>query len=269
MPEQIQPHDCSKNRGFHFPLVHFALAGFGGFEAIYDYKNGYVQYTTSQVSYNTDCCGLSFQIHRVNIPNVRVDNYFRVAFAVANITELALVNVPVLLVSALVTDRIAVAQWGLTRVIASLVRGLCLQVTLPLGAELGHDHAIGDKERLRRLYAQGSAFVTALACLVVAALLPFWPDFFALWTHGSIPYDGPLAVTLLLGSAASMEIAGPGVIRQTGNYQRIAFGEVFASFAGVARYRGHGLGGRWQAVVSGDCGMLLVVFGEGNGEERD
>lgn len=122
-------------------------------------------------------------------------------FAVANVTELALVNVPVLLVSALVTNRVAVAQWGLTRVIASLVRGLCLQVTLPLGAELGHDHAIGDRERLRRLYAHGSVFVTGLASLIVAGLLPFWPDFFALWTHGSIPYDGPLAVTLLLGSA--------------------------------------------------------------------
>ncbi|MBR0688897.1 hypothetical protein JQ594_23435 [Bradyrhizobium manausense] len=123
-------------------------------------------------------------------------------FAIANITELALVNVPVLLVSALVTDRVAVVQWGLTRVVASLVRGLCLQTALPLGAELGHDHAIGDTERLRRFYAYGSAFVTGLACLVVAGFLPFWPDFFALWTHGSIPYDGPLAVTLLLGSAA-------------------------------------------------------------------
>ncbi|MGY3234764.1 O-antigen/teichoic acid export membrane protein [Bradyrhizobium sp. USDA 4448] len=123
-------------------------------------------------------------------------------FAVASFTELALVNVPVLLVSALVADRVAVAQWGLTRVIASLVRGLCLQLTLPFGAELGHDYAIGDNERLRRHYAYGSVFVTGLACLVVAGMLPFWPDFFALWTHGSIPYDGPLAVTLLLGSAA-------------------------------------------------------------------
>ncbi|MDA9499810.1 hypothetical protein [Bradyrhizobium sp. CCBAU 11357] len=124
-----------------------------------------------------------------------------VPFAVANITELALVNVPVLLVSALVTNRVAVAQWGLTRVIASLVRGLCLQAALPLAAELGHDHAIGDKDRLRRLYAHGSVFVTGLACVIVAGLLPFWPDFFALWTHGSIPYDAPLTVTLLLGSA--------------------------------------------------------------------
>ncbi|MGL9620832.1 hypothetical protein QRQ56_22720 [Bradyrhizobium sp. U531] len=122
-------------------------------------------------------------------------------FAVANITELALVNVPVLLVSALVTNRVAVAQWGLTRVIASLVRGLCLQVTLPIAAELGHDYAVGDKERLSWLYAHGSVFVTGLACLIVAGLLPFWPDFFALWTHGSIPYDEPLTVTMLLGSA--------------------------------------------------------------------
>lgn len=123
-------------------------------------------------------------------------------FAVANTAELALVNIPVLLVSALVADRVAVAQWGLTRVISTMVRGLCLQVTLPIAAELGHDYAIGDKERLRRLYAYGSVFVMGLACLMVAGLLPFWTDFFALWTHDSIPYDAPLTVTLLLGSAA-------------------------------------------------------------------
>jgi O-antigen/teichoic acid export membrane protein len=123
-------------------------------------------------------------------------------FAVANLTELALVNVPMLLVSVLVTDRVAVTQWGLTRVIASLVRSLCLQAALPLAAELGHDHAIGDKQRLQRVYATGSVLVTVLACVIVAGLLPFWGDFFALWTHGSVPYDAPLAVTLLLGSAA-------------------------------------------------------------------
>lgn len=124
-------------------------------------------------------------------------------FAVSNTAELVLVNAPVLLVSALVIDRVAVAQWGLTRVIAGLVRALCLQATLPLAAELGHDYAVGDRERLSRLYASGSVLVTAIASLVVAGLLPFWPDFFALWTHGTIPYDGPLAVTLLLGSVAA------------------------------------------------------------------
>lgn len=131
-----------------------------------------------------------------------VAGQFRLAFpfAVASATELALLNAPVLLVSAFVSDRVAVAQWGLTRVIAGLLRALCTQTTLPLAAELGHDHAIGQKEQLRDLYARGSAFVTLLASVVISGLLPFWPDFFALWTHGSVPYDRSLTITLLIGT---------------------------------------------------------------------
>lgn len=121
-------------------------------------------------------------------------------FAIAGGTEIALLNLPVLLVSALVVDRVAVAQWGLTRVVAGLLRALCTQATLPLAAELGHDHAVGDKERLQHLYARGSVFVTLLASVVISGLLPFWPDFFALWTHGSIPYDPVLTITLLIGT---------------------------------------------------------------------
>jgi O-antigen/teichoic acid export membrane protein len=123
-------------------------------------------------------------------------------FAVAGATELALLNLPVLLVSALVSDRVAVAQWGLTRVIAGLVRSLCVQTTLPLAAELGHDFAVGLKDQLRSLYARGSVFVTVQASVVVSGLLPFWPDFFALWTHGAVPYDPGLAITLLIGTGA-------------------------------------------------------------------
>jgi O-antigen/teichoic acid export membrane protein len=121
-------------------------------------------------------------------------------FAVAGATELALLNLPVLLVSAFVTDRVAVAQWGLTRVIAGLVRSLCIQTTLPLAAELGHDYAVGLKGRLGSLYARGSVFVTVQASVVVSGLLPFWPDFFALWTRGAVPYDPALAITLLIGT---------------------------------------------------------------------
>jgi len=123
-------------------------------------------------------------------------------FAVAGATEQALLNLPVLLVSAFVSDRVAVAQWGLTRVIAGLLRLLCVQTTLPLAAELGHDYAVGLKDQLRSLYARGSMFVTVLASLVVSGLLPFWEDFFALWTHGAIPYDRALVITLLIGTGA-------------------------------------------------------------------
>jgi hypothetical protein len=123
-------------------------------------------------------------------------------FAIAGGTEIALQNLPVLFVSAIVADRIAVAQWGLTRVVAGLVRGLCLQATLPIAAELGHDRAIGAKQALQRLYARGSVLVTLLASVVVSALLAFWPDFFALWTHGVIPYEPLLMLTLLIGAQA-------------------------------------------------------------------
>ena len=123
-------------------------------------------------------------------------------FGLAGATELALLNLPMLLVSALVSDRVAVAQWGLTRVVAGLLRALCLQTTLPLAAELGHDHAVGATDRLRSLYARGSVFVAVLASAVVSGLLAFWQDFFALWTHGAIPYDPPLTTTLLIGTSA-------------------------------------------------------------------
>ena len=122
-------------------------------------------------------------------------------FAVAAATELVLLNLPVLLVSALVSNRVSVAQWGLTRVAAGLLRTLCVQTTLPLAAELGHDYAVGLKEQLRSLYARGSVFVTLLASVVVSGLLPFWQDFFALWTHGAIPYDELLTITLLVGAS--------------------------------------------------------------------
>jgi O-antigen/teichoic acid export membrane protein len=77
-----------------------------------------------------------------------------------------------------------------------------VQVTLPLAAELGHDRAIGDREALRRLYARASVLVTLVASLVISGLLAFWQDFFTLWTHGTIPYDRALTLTLLIGAEA-------------------------------------------------------------------
>jgi O-antigen/teichoic acid export membrane protein len=129
-------------------------------------------------------------------------------FAIAGSTEIALTNLPVLMVSAIVTDRLAVAQWGLTRIMAGLVRALCQQLTLPLAAELGHDRAIGAKEALRRLYARGSALVTLLASLVVSGLLAFWEDFFAIWTRNAVPHDIWLTLTLLIGAV----IVSPAIL---------------------------------------------------------
>jgi LPS-assembly protein len=55
-----------------------------GFTSVYDFRIGAMQFATTQVTYNTDCCGLSVQYQRLNIVG-RFENQFRVAFAVANI----------------------------------------------------------------------------------------------------------------------------------------------------------------------------------------
>lgn len=54
------------------------------FSAIYDFRQDNMQFATTQVTYNTDCCGLSFQYRRFGF-GTRQENQFRVAFAIANI----------------------------------------------------------------------------------------------------------------------------------------------------------------------------------------
>ena len=114
-------------------------------------------------------------------------------FSITNFAEVGLTYLSVLLIGVFVSDRVAIAQWGLTRTIAALLRMGCIQMTLPLAAELGHDHAIGARDSLQRLYAKGSVVLTLFASAITSGALVFWPDFFAIWTHGAIPYDGTLA----------------------------------------------------------------------------
>jgi LPS-assembly protein len=55
-----------------------------GFQSVYDFRLGVMQFATTQLSFNSDCCGLSIQYRRFNF-GARNENQFRVAFAVANI----------------------------------------------------------------------------------------------------------------------------------------------------------------------------------------
>ena len=55
-----------------------------GFAAYYDYRKAILQYTQTQVTYNTDCCGMSMQVRRFDL-GTRNETQFRVAFAISNI----------------------------------------------------------------------------------------------------------------------------------------------------------------------------------------
>jgi len=52
--------------------------------AYYDYKKGILEFATTQVTYNTDCCGISLQYRRFNI-GTRDETQYRVSFAVSNV----------------------------------------------------------------------------------------------------------------------------------------------------------------------------------------
>ena len=55
-----------------------------GFNAIYDYRLRQLQFINSQLTYNSDCCGLSFQFRRLDYGPIQYNQY-RFAFSVANI----------------------------------------------------------------------------------------------------------------------------------------------------------------------------------------
>ena len=54
------------------------------FSSYYDFKRGLVQFSTVEVTYNTDCCGISVEYRRFNI-GPRDETQYRVAFAVSNV----------------------------------------------------------------------------------------------------------------------------------------------------------------------------------------
>jgi LPS-assembly protein len=56
------------------------------FTSVYDFSTGKMQFATTQVAYNTDCCGLSVQYRRFNF-GTRFENQFQVSFSVANIAS--------------------------------------------------------------------------------------------------------------------------------------------------------------------------------------
>ena len=54
------------------------------FSAIYDYHQGVMQYATTQVTYNTDCCGFSVEYRRFSF-GTRNENQYKFAFSIANV----------------------------------------------------------------------------------------------------------------------------------------------------------------------------------------
>jgi LPS-assembly protein len=55
------------------------------FSTIYDFRQKVPTFVIAQVTYNTDCCGLSFEYRTLDVPGVPHNNQYRIAFSIANI----------------------------------------------------------------------------------------------------------------------------------------------------------------------------------------
>jgi len=65
---------------------HPSKRGFsGGFSMGHDVSRDFLQYVAAQSSYNWDCCGVSFEYRRLDVPGVNEENQYRFAFSLANI----------------------------------------------------------------------------------------------------------------------------------------------------------------------------------------
>lgn len=57
----------------------------GVFAGAYNVRDAFLQFSAIQVSYNNDCCGISFEYRRFALGPVRNENQFRMAFSLANV----------------------------------------------------------------------------------------------------------------------------------------------------------------------------------------
>ncbi len=57
-----------------------------GMSAMYDYREGVLLYSLAQVTYNTDCCGISSQYRRLHY-GLRDENQFLVSFSLSNLGQ--------------------------------------------------------------------------------------------------------------------------------------------------------------------------------------
>jgi LPS-assembly protein len=52
--------------------------------AFYDVRRDILDFATTEISYNTDCCGISVEYRRYNF-GTRDDTQYRLSFSIANV----------------------------------------------------------------------------------------------------------------------------------------------------------------------------------------
>lgn len=108
----------------------------------------------------------------------------------------AIVQLPVLVLGRLGPDG-AVVAFTVTRVFTGLVRQGAAQLATATGMEMARQHVQGDMAGLERVHAGTARLAAGLSALGGGLCMALGAPFFALWTHGAVPFDHGLAAVFL------------------------------------------------------------------------
>jgi len=113
---------------------------------------------------------------------------------------------PVILFGLLGVSAIPILSYSLIRVIAGLARQTAYQFANGSGIEMARQQRRRDSDACARLYFVTGRIVTGMVGLLSGFVLLAAAPFLNFWTRGTVPSDGPLLLTFLVG----LFVAAPG-----------------------------------------------------------
>ena len=115
-------------------------------------------------------------------------------------------------------------KFNVLRIFTGLTRQIGAQsFSVGSGIEMARQHAQGDHEGCRRLYADTGRIVSCLGAILAGVSIPLSGPFVTLWTRGTVEADMPLILCFLVG----ILLSGPGraslmLLRYTNNANAVA-----------------------------------------------
>lgn len=106
-------------------------------------------------------------------------------------------QIPVIALGQLAAGAGAVVAFTTMRTLTGMARQLAAQVSIAAGFEMVRQHAQHDQNGMIRLHAVTGRLIGAMTGLATGPILVLGPAFFALWSHGTIPFDAALAAAFL------------------------------------------------------------------------
>lgn len=118
-------------------------------------------------------------------------------YLVGPVSAAALLQGPVLILSALGSAPGVVITFTTTQILAGLARQPPYQLALGMGIEMSRHNARQDLHTLLQLYMNSGRFICAVIGLLSGMLLVTAGPFAHIWTHGQVPFDNTLLMLLI------------------------------------------------------------------------